>query len=141
MPDNQYLRSRVQTFVHAAEGTLAIHGLAVLYARWSFPAELKESNPNALEKMEAGLSVNVQKDFDWLEKELSASTGLFLVNNEVTAADIMMHFSARFILERKLGTGGKSWPKINEWLERCENTEAYKRAVEKSGHTLHPANT
>lgn len=141
MPKNEYLKSRVQMFSHASEATLALHGLAVLYARWNFPTELKESHPEALQKMEASLSVNVQKDLDWIEKELAASTGQLLVGNEVTAADIMMQFSCRFILERELGTQGKSWPKINEWLERCENTPAYKRAVEKSGHTLHPETT
>lgn len=141
MPDNDYLRSRVQIFVHASEATLALHGLAILYARWNFPAELKESNPEALKKMEEALSVNVQKDLDWIERELGASTGQFLVGNDVTAADIMMQFSCSFIFARELGTQGKEWPKIKEWMQRCENTEAYKRAVEKSGHTLYPETT
>lgn len=88
--------------------------------------------------MEAGIAVNLQKDMDWLEKELGASTGMFLVGNQVTAADVMMLFSVQFCLERKLGTEGKRWRLVEEWRERCENTESYKRAVEKSGHTLYP---
>jgi len=56
----------------------------------------------------------------------------------LTAADMMMLFSVQFILARELGTKGKSWKKVNEWVERCEATESYKKAVEKSGHTLYP---
>lgn len=125
-------------WIHSSEATFALHGLAVLYARWNFPKSLSESNPSALTDMESGIAVNVQKDLDWLEKELGASTGMFLVGNQVTAADVMMLFSVQFILERKLGTEGKSWKKVDEWRERCEGTETYKRAIEKSGHTLYP---
>ncbi|KAI9723553.1 MAG: hypothetical protein M1828_004149 [Chrysothrix sp. TS-e1954] len=137
IPTNEHPRTRVKTFIHAAEGTLAIHGLAVLYARWSFPAELKESNPKALEQIEKGLSVNVQKDLDWLELELSRSTGSFLAGNTVTAADCMMLFSVQFIFARELGTkNGGPWPKIDEWIKRCEGCTTYKEAIKKSGHAL-----
>jgi glutathione S-transferase len=54
----------------------------------------------------------------------------------VTAADIMMHFSARFILARKLGTQGEMWPRVEMWLNECEALPAYQRAVEKTGHRL-----
>lgn len=118
-----------------------LHALAVLYATWNLPKEIVEKQPDVLEHLKKGLSVNVHKDFDWLESELGQSTGMFLVGNQVTAADIMVYFSARFILERELGTKGGNWPKVNEWLARCEATESFKRAVEKSGHTLHPKTT
>lgn len=118
-----------------------VHGLAVLYAKWNFPAALKESHAEEMDKMIAAIGVNVQKDFDWLETALGHSTGQFLVGNQVTAADIMMLFSVQFILARELGTKGKSWPKVNEWVQRCEATESYKKAVEKSGHTLSPKTT
>lgn len=138
MPKDPYLRTRVQMWIHASEATFALHALAILYARWNFPQALRESNPEALDQMEAAMSANVVKDLDWLEEELGRSTGQFLVGNQVTAADCMMQFSARFILERQLGTKGKTWPRIDAWLERCEKTESYLRAVEKSGHTLNP---
>jgi len=113
-----------------------VHGLAVLYAQWNFPASLQESHPEEMDKMIAGIGVNVQKDFDWLEMALSQSTGRFIVGDQLTAADIMMLFAVQFILARDLGTKGKRWKKVNEWVERCEATESYKRAVEKSGHKL-----
>jgi len=141
IPENDYLRAQVQTWVHAAEGTFMVHGLAVLYAKWNFPAALKESHAKEFDKMIASMSVNVHKDFDWLEMALGQSTGRFLVGDQVTAADIMMLFSVQFILARDLGTQGKSWKKVNEWAERCEATESYKKAVERSGHTLYPATT
>lgn len=141
IPQDDYLRAQVLTFVHAAEGALMLHGLAVLYAQWNFPADAKEKHPEILKQMEEGLGVNVRADLDWLEGVLDKSTGRYLVGDSVTAADIMMQFSASFILERKLGIAGKSWPKVQEWLARCEATESFKRAVEKTGYMLHPETT
>ena len=82
--------------------------------------------------MESALAVNVRKDMDWLQSELEASTGYFLVGNDVTAADIMMHFSVQFTLARELGTKGGSWPKIDAWIKRCEESAAFKKAVSHS---------
>jgi glutathione S-transferase len=82
------------------------------------------------------MSVNVQNDLSWLETELSLSQGAFLCGDHVTAADIMMQFSAEFILERELGTGGREYPGIRRWMESCRGTEGYKRAVEKTGYKL-----
>lgn len=84
------------------------------------------------------MSVNVQKDFDWLENELKLSGTKFLVGETVTAADCMMHFSVQFILARELGTKGKKWERVEQWVKDCEATKGYKRAVEKSGYTLNP---
>jgi len=112
--------------------------LSILYARWSFPSSLSASNPSALADMEAAMAPNVQKAMDWLEQALVASTGRFLVGDGVTAADVMMQFSVRFLMARGLGTAGRRWTGVEEWLERCEETESYKRAVERSGHTLFP---
>jgi glutathione S-transferase len=118
-----------------------LFGLSVLYARWSFPATLKQSDPEALEQMEAGMSANVHKSFEWLENTLSRSTSGWLVGDKVTAADIMTHFSASFLLERQLGTKGKKWPKVEEWVKRCEAKDSYQRAVKKSGYSLYPTST
>lgn len=82
------------------------------------------------------MSVNVCKDMDFLEAELGKSKGNFLVGDSVTVADCMMLFSAQFILARQLGTKGKKWERIEKWIADCENTESYKRAVEKTGHKL-----
>jgi glutathione S-transferase len=54
----------------------------------------------------------------------------------LTAADTMMGFSIAFILKMGLGTKGKEWPAVNAWLANVESTPAYKKAVEKTGHTL-----
>jgi glutathione S-transferase len=118
--------------VHAAEATFALHALAILYARWN----IKDAPEGTVEAAEKAMSANVQNDMSWLETELSLSQGQFLCGENVTAADIMMQFSAEFIIARELGTNGKEWPNINKWLEACKNTEGYKRAVEKTGHQL-----
>lgn len=110
-----------------------LHALAILYARWNIPADAPEGTVEAAEK---GMSANVQNDLSWLETELSLSQGRYLCGDDLTAADVMMQFSADFILTRELGTGGKEYVNINKWLEACKKTETYQRAVEKTRYKL-----
>jgi glutathione S-transferase len=98
----------------------------------------ENSTPDVIAETEAKMSVNVQNDLDWLEAEIGKSSGDFPVGNRVTAVDTMMAFSVQFIMARALGTQDKRWPKIEAWLQCCEGTESYQRAVERSGHTLYP---
>ncbi|KAK4986109.1 hypothetical protein LTR66_007964 [Elasticomyces elasticus] len=130
LPTTQPARNSVTQWVHAAEATFFMHAIGILYTRWS------DADAAAIEKVEARMSVNVQKDMDWLEAELNESNGRFLMGDRVTAADCNMHFSAQFILARQLGTGGKTWKRVQEWIDACEATEGYKRAVQKSGYKL-----
>ncbi len=113
-----------------------LHALAITYTRWNAPKHVHEAGD--VETMEKGMSVNVQNDFNWLESELDRGSGKFLVGDEITAADVMMMFSVEFILARGLGTKGcdTKWPKTREWLQACKDTEAYRRAVEKTGYKL-----
>lgn len=115
--------------MHASEATFLLHGLACLYAKWN------QKDGDVAKTLE-GLSKNVMKDLDYLESELGKSKGKFLLGDTVSAADIMMHFSARFIIVRELGTHGGKWPKVENWLDECEATASYKKAVEKTGHQL-----
>ncbi|KAJ4373775.1 hypothetical protein N0V83_002514 [Neocucurbitaria cava] len=136
LPLDRAQRVKVRQWVHAAEATFMLHSLAILYARWNIPSDAPSGTVEAAEK---GMSTNVQNDLAWLENELSSSSsssGKFLCGESVTAADIMMQFSADFILARELGTKGKEYPAIRKWLEVCKGTEGYKRAVEKTGHKL-----
>ena len=113
-----------------------LHALAILYARWRIPEARKTDG--TLAEMEENLSSNVKNDLDWVESELKACRGRFLVGDATTAADIMMAFSLQFIFARKLGTQGKTWPAIEAWLENIQSLESYKRAVQKTGHSLEP---
>lgn len=88
------------------------------------------------------------KDLDYLESHLQKQQeeeegeggGRFIMGGKnITAADIMMQFSVRFILMRELGTKGVEkgrWERVERWLELCEGTESYKRAVERTGFRL-----
>jgi glutathione S-transferase len=133
IPKDPQEKIKVLQWIHAAEATFMLHALAITYSRWNIP---KSADPSILQEVEKGLSVNVQNDLDWLEKELSQSTGKFLCGHAVTAADTMMHFSLDFILKTKLGTQGKSWPGIEKWLKACEETQTYQQAVKKTGYEL-----
>ncbi|KAF2856470.1 glutathione S-transferase [Plenodomus tracheiphilus IPT5] len=133
LPHDPEERVKVRQWVHASEATFVLHALAILYAQWNIPKDVPKGT---IETMEKGMSVNVQNDLSWLETELSLSTGNFLRGDHVTAADIMMQFSADFILARGLGTQGKEFPNITKWPEACTSTETYQRAVKKTGHKL-----
>lgn len=108
-----------------------LHAIGILYVRW-----FGGGHEDAQQAIEEGMSKNVHKDLDFLEAELSKSSGRFLLGDGVTVADTMMHFGVTFIFARQLGTKGGSWPKIEQWIGDCEATEPYKRAVEKTGHKL-----
>lgn len=109
-----------------------LHALAITYARWNIPS----TSPEILAQAEKGLSVNVQNDLDWLETELSFSSGKFLCGKDITAADTMMQFSIEFILVTKLGTMERTWPGIEKWLDACRESASYKKSVEKTGYEL-----
>ena len=128
MPTDTAARSQVRVWMSAADGTFLIHALAIAYGSCAAP----ESG----EKLQAGLSPQVHRDFDWLESELKKGSGKFLVGDRLTTADTMMGFSVAFILKMGLGVKGKKWPAVDAWLANVEGTSAYKKAVEKTGHTL-----
>lgn len=122
-------RYQVLQWVHAAEATFALHGISILYARWN----QKEGD---VAKTEEGMSKNIKKDMDYLDAELKKSGGPFLFGDSPNAADFMVEFSAVFVLARELGVKGKDYPGIEKYIAQCEATEAYKKAVEKTGHKL-----
>jgi glutathione S-transferase len=132
IPADRSLRARTQIFIHAAEGTAMLHVVSFQRFRSGIPAELRAAAPDAVAATEAKLVESVKKDLDWLERELAGS-GAFLVGDQLTAADISMHLSVRFPLLLIFGTEGGSWPNVEAWLTRCEETESYKRAVAKTG--------
>ncbi|EME79658.1 uncharacterized protein MYCFIDRAFT_142152 [Pseudocercospora fijiensis CIRAD86] len=122
-------RYKALQWVHASEGMFLLHGLACLYAKWF-------QQDGDVQKTQEGMSKNLIKDMDYLQSELEKSSGKFLLGDKLTVADVMMHFSARFIIVRELGTMGNRWPKIEEWLDLCEAQPAYQAAVKKTGHQL-----
>ncbi|KAF7198385.1 Glutathione S-transferase 3 [Pseudocercospora fuligena] len=128
-PPGDPQRYKALQWVHTSEGMFALHGLACLYAKWF-------QQDGDVQKTQEGMSKNVIKDFDYLQAELEKSSGKFLLGDKLTVADVMMHFSARFIILRELGTMGKRWPKVEEWLDLCEAQPAYQAAVKKTGHQL-----
>lgn len=128
MPASAAERAKVRMWMSAAEGTLLIHALAILYG--------SGAAPDAAETLQEKLSGQVHRDFDWLEAELKAGNGKFLVGDGVTAADTMMEFSVAFIMKMGLGVKGKSWPGVDAWLKNIQGLESYQRAMQKTGHTL-----
>jgi glutathione S-transferase len=129
-------RGRVKAlqWLHASEATFALHAIALLYARWLIPEPARSDGTLAV--VENALTPNITNDIDWLEAELKESKGRFLLGDEVTAADVMMHFSLSFMMTMELGTGGRKWEGVERWVRDCEESEGFKRAVRKTGHKM-----
>lgn len=115
--------------MHASEATFLLHAISILYARWN-------QKDGDVAKTEEGLSRNVIKDMNFLESELQKRGTKFLCGNHVTAADTMMGFTIAFVILRQLGTQGKRWPAIEAWIKNCEESDTYKKAVERTGHKV-----
>lgn len=139
-PPGTPLRYKTLQWIHASEATFLLHGLACLYVQW-------HQRDGDVQKTLQGLSGNVVKDLDYLEghfreqqqEEGGGGGGYIMGGKNITAADIMMQFSVRFILMRELGTQGVErgrWERVERWLELCEGTESYKKAVERTGFRL-----
>jgi glutathione S-transferase len=123
------ISDEARMWVHYAESTLMVHALAVLYARWSLP-----DDPEQLAKCEKFMGINVQLDLDYVDGHLAGRD--FLEEGKLTAADIMMAFSAEIALTRKLGTEGKRWPNVERWLKGLAQREAYRKAQSEATHEL-----
>lgn len=76
------------------------------------------------------------KDLDWLEAELKAGNGRYLVGDHMTAADPMVAFSVQFIFTMRLALRDRRWAAIERWLTNVEGEKAYQCAVAKTGHHL-----
>lgn len=65
---------------------------------------------------------------EFLENDMAAHGGNYICGNELTAADIMMHFP----LEaggKRAGMTKEKHPRLYAYVERIQQREAYKRAI------------
>lgn len=114
-----------------SEGTLLLHALAITYSRWSL-ADDQDEDRRALKKCEKFMAGNVQNDMDYIEKSL---VGDYLCG-EFSVADVMLAFSVEFTIAKDLGVEGRSWERINAWLERLQARPAYIKAKAEAPHEL-----
>jgi glutathione S-transferase len=112
----------------APEGTFPAHALAIMYG--------SHTAPEVARKLQASLSSQVHRSFDWLEEEFLQGGGKFLVGDTVTVANTMMGFSVAFILKMGLGTDGKQWSTVIAWLRNTASSPSYQRAVQKTEYML-----
>ena len=117
-------------WIHAAEGTYTVHAVPIVMARWYQQGE-------EAAKTEELSSANVVKDMDYLEKILVDDGGKFLGGNSITAADCMMHFSVMFVVMMRLGIGDRKYERAQRYVQDCEATESFKKAVAKTGWKIH----
>lgn len=132
LPEDMAQRTKVRQWIHAAEGTFMVHCLPKIYVNRISSAAAKE--------LSTPLAAIVARDLDWLESELKAEEGRFLVGDTVAAADVMMLFSVQFVFANALAgeRAEQRWEGVERWLRACEGEEAYRRAVEKTGYRIEP---
>ncbi|KAH8811370.1 glutathione S-transferase [Xylogone sp. PMI_703] len=133
-PLDPVLRSKIREFMWASEGTFFMHALPIWRLRQYCEGSTRATE--ALPEIEAKYAAPVRQDFDWLENELGRGQGDYLVGDQLTVADTMMAFTIQFITAYDLGLEKKSWPRVSRWLRNVESREAYKRAVQKTGHHI-----
>lgn len=129
LPADPVKRGKIREFMWASEGSFMLH-IEVFFGAHGAVAL------SAQAEVDAKLVKSIQHDLDWLENELSQSSTKYLAGNEVTVADTMMIFPIQVIFANKLGTEGKSWPKVRQWLQNVENSEGYQRTVKRTGHRV-----
>lgn len=74
------------------------------------------------------LKPTYQSHFDFLESELSARP--YLAGEEFSGADILLSFP--LVAAKRVGAFDKeNYPKISEYIKKCEDRDAFKRATAK----------
>jgi glutathione S-transferase len=129
LPSDPVKRAKIREFMWASEGSFMLHIEVFFGAHGAVPLPVQP-------EVDAKLVKSIQHDLDWLENELSQSSTKYLAGNEVTVADTMMIFPVQVIFANKLGTEGKSWPKVRQWLQNVETGEGYQRTVKRTGHRV-----
>lgn len=129
-------RAKVREFMHLAEGTFMMHAYPGILTK-RLPPNLLASKD--VHEFQIIAMRRVYDDIDWLEKHLHEAKTAFLVGEYLSAADIMMGFSAQVILDRVLKQGHlnegveKKYPCIEKWLHGLMGREALKMAMKKTG--------
>lgn len=100
----------------------------VTYARWNIPEKYREE---ILPEYERKLADNVQNDLNYLESSLKANKSGYLVGDNLTLADIMVAFSAQFVLVRGLGAkwADDDYPTIKSWIRNLRKREGWQKAT------------
>lgn len=76
---------------------------------------------------------NFKTHFDFLESQLATASngGGYLCGDNLTAADILMSFPIQAGQKRLKIINATDYPRLNEYVNKLDNMEGYKRSVEK----------
>jgi glutathione S-transferase len=102
----------------------------IVYAGWFMPEAHKDALPELQEKM----SINVRNDLNYLENTLKENTKSgYIFGNDITFADIMVAFSAHYVLALEKGAkwNDDTYPHVKDWIRRLRKREGWQRAVSK----------
>ncbi|THY95306.1 hypothetical protein D6C95_05425 [Aureobasidium pullulans] len=76
---------------------------------------------------------NFKTHFDFLESQLASAPngGGFLCGNTLTAADILMSFPLQAGQKRLKIINATDYPKLNDFVNKLDNMEGYKKSIER----------
>lgn len=76
---------------------------------------------------------NFKTHFDFLESQLASAPngGGFLCGNTLTAADVLMSFPLQAGQKRLKIINATDYPKLNDFVNKLDNMEGYKKSIER----------
>lgn len=131
-PSNEADLLKYHYWLHYAEGSAMMPLLLTLI----FNKIESSPAPFFIKPIVKKISQTVKKSFidpqlklhlTYIESELEKN--LWFAGKELSGADFMMSYPVEAALTR----GGKSWPRMNDFLNKIKARPAYKRAIERGG--------
>lgn len=133
-PSDEESLLRYKYFLHYAEGSLMPPMLVGIVVENINKASVPFFIKPLINMITSGvgtrfLKPNYKANFDFLEAELSSRP--YLAGEEFSAVDIMISFQL-VVAKMVCGLTKEEYPKIFEYMEKCESREACKRAYKKT---------
>ncbi|KAI9726461.1 MAG: hypothetical protein M1828_001283 [Chrysothrix sp. TS-e1954] len=127
---------RWRYLMHYTEGSLMgllVLGLVVAQIRDApVPFFIRPITRSIASRLNDGfLSKNYINHFDFLESQLSTSSGEFICGSDLTGADILLVFPLEAAREAQIGMTKEKYPKLNAYLDKLLARPAYGRAVQR----------
>ncbi|CAD0010200.1 unnamed protein product [Aureobasidium pullulans] len=126
---------RYHFFLHYAEGSLmALMVTNLIFSCDKIPFFIRPITNQIVGRVDnMYFKPNFKTHFDFLESQLASAPngGGFLCGNTLTAADILMSFPLQAGQKRLKIINATDYPKLNDFVNKLDNMEGYKKSIER----------